>query len=481
MKRSALFFAVAGALAVTALVLGKRIPFTQPQPLPPQPPIVEVPQPPEQPKPPVQVVPVGSSNGSLTMVAHLSDPVLAVGGSRDEYLKIDITGVDVAGTRAPVNIAVVLDRSGSMAGEKLENARRAAHELVDRLNDKDRLAFITFGSNVTPLFPSSFCTSDAKAQMHQAIDKIYDMGGTNISGGLEAGLREVHAHSDQFPVNRVVLISDGEANEGITSRSGLVAISRGALRTGISVTAYGVGVDFDEDLMEQLAENGGGNYSFLRTGGELEDILNKELKQLGTQVASNPHLTLRLAPGVQVAEVYGYAYDTDASNNPTIQLSDFSAGEHRKVVVRLTVPANSVGTERVTDVRLDYTDLLRNRSPGLANATLDAQVSPDVQFAASQRDKDTYSQVVRVNAANRAKKAAILFSSGNVEEAEQELKQARSEAARGVVDYSLQGDAEMQKDLDQIAPAAPLPSSANSDEGHAAAKGMKAKAYDAYR
>src|SRR5206468_7602583 len=140
-----------------------------------------------------------------------------------------------------VNLAVVLDRSGSMAGEKLENARRAAHELVDRLNEKDRLAFVTFGSNVTPLFPSTPCSGEAKAQMHRAIDKIYDMGGTNLSGGLEAGLREVKAHAGEYPVNRVVLISDGEANEGVTSHEGLVAISRHALRSGVSVTALGVG------------------------------------------------------------------------------------------------------------------------------------------------------------------------------------------------------------------------------------------------
>ena len=174
MNRTAVIFSLAGALALSAYIVGKKA-IAPPVPLPVDPPVVVVEpvKPPEPVQVPVQV-PVGP--GSLTMVGHLSDPVVALGEPRTEYLKIDITGVGTTDQRrAPVNLAVVLDRSGSMAGEKLENARRAAHVLVDQLNEQDRLAFISFGSNVTPVFNSTVCTPEAKADMHRKIDKIYDM------------------------------------------------------------------------------------------------------------------------------------------------------------------------------------------------------------------------------------------------------------------------------------------------------------------
>ncbi len=474
MKRTALFFALAGAMALSALILGRHpsAPVVTPPPI-----TVPLVTPPTPPTPPVTLN--GSGLGSLRRETHLSDPVLALGGTRDEYLKIDLTGADVDGhERAAVNVAVVLDRSGSMAGEKLENARRAAHVLVDRLNEHDRLAFVTFGSNVTPLFPSTPCTADARGQMHRAIDKIYDMGGTNLSGGLEAGLREVEAHAREFPVNRVILISDGEANEGITSREGLVGISRHAMRDGVSVTALGVGFDFDEDVMQALAENGGGNYRYLRTGGELEEIFNTELKQLAAQVASSPSLVLGLPQGVQLAEVFGYAYQVAGDGAPTIQLTDFAAAEHRKVIVRLSVPANQVGNSHIADVQLHYTDLLANRRATTTTASLQADISADVQAASSRRDRTTYAQVARVQAASYARKAATLYSAGKVDDAREQLDEARLQANNL---NQVAGDATLGADLDKIAPSTPMPSQPTSEAGRSATKLLKQESYDAFR
>lgn len=467
MKRIAVIFSVAGALALTALVLGRRPEPTVTPPPPPVPPVVKV-------DPPVIKPPVISSNGSIIVTSKLSDPLLALGGDRDEYLKIDMTGVDVDGKRAPVNLAVVLDRSGSMAGEKIESARRAAHVLVDRLNDEDRLAFITFGSNVTPLFSSQRCTPAAKGEMHRAIDRIYDMGGTNLSGGMEAGIREVLAHSEGYAVNRVILISDGEANEGITSRPGLSAIARNALRQHVSLTALGVGADFDEDTMEQLAENGGGNYRFLQVGGELESVFNGELKQLSTTVAAAPALHLKLAPGVRVREVFGWAYDTDA-DGIVVHLPDFAAGEHRKLVVQLQAPANALGGENVVSGRLDYTDLLHGRNAVQTAWNNDATVVPNEAQAAAERDRDTYAQVARVHAAKAARRAATLYSAGDVAAAEGTLREARAQAMGF---NQIAKDDKLGADLDTIAPAAAPMAAPSSEAGRFEAKKMKQSAYD---
>jgi Ca-activated chloride channel family protein len=376
-----------------------------------------------------------------------------------------------------VNLAVVLDRSGSMAGEKLESARRAAHALVDRLDGRDRLAFVTFGSNVTVLFPSTVCDADARGTMHRAIDRIYDMGGTNLSGGLEAGVRQVQAHAEGYAVNRVVLISDGEANEGITSRAGLTALARGALRQHVALTSLGVGSDFDEDTMQALAEEGGGNYRFLQTGGELASIFEGELRQMATAVAAGPSLHLRLAPGVTVAEVFGYSYEADGSNGLTLHLPDFAAGEHRKVVVQLRAPAGTLGQQKLVDAHLDYTDLLHDRAAvktAWANA---ATVVPNEAQAALRRDKDTYAQVARVNAAASVHKAAVLYSSGDALAAERELAQGRAAAEQM---NQVAKDETLGADLDRVMPkpadlAAAPP--AASEGGRVAAKKMKQDAF----
>ena len=473
MKRIALIFSVAGALALSALVLGRKAtPVNSPTPIPTPPKPVTLVEPPH----PIVDTPPVSSSGSLIMNWKLSDPDLALGGDRDEYLKIDLTGVDVEGQRAPMNVAIVLDLSGSMAGEKLESARRAAHALVDRLNDKDRLAFVTFGSNVTLLFPSTPCTPDAKGNMHRDIDRIYDMGGTNLSGGLEAGLRQVEAHLEGYAVNHVLLISDGEANEGITSRPGLAAISRDALGHRVTVSAFGVGSEFDEDTMQQLADEGGGNYRFLQTGGELGPIFDSELKQMATAVAAAPTLNLKLAPGVTATEVYGYAFDRDSNGALTIHLPDFAAGEHRKVVVQLSVPANALGGEKLVDTKLDYVDLLHGKNPVQTAFNASANIVPNAEQASLSRDKATYAQVARVHAAFISRKAATLYSSGDVQAAQQELTKGRNEAMEM---NKVAQDPSLGADLDRIAPApAKLPAAPASEEGRVEAKKMKQEAYD---
>jgi len=464
MKRIALIFSLAGTLALCALVLGRpAAALVEPKPFHVEPKTVAV-------QPPV------ARQGSITVSSQLSDPLLAVGGPRDEYLDVDLTGASAPDARrAPVNLAVVLDRSGSMSGEKLESARRAAHALVDRLAETDRLAFITFGSNVTPLFPSTPCVSEAKGRMHRLIDGIYDMGGTNLSGGLQAGLRAIEPYAGSYAVNRVILISDGEANEGIVSRPGLAAIARGALREHVSVTALGVGADFDEDTMQSLAEQGGGNYRFLQTGGELASIFDGELRQLAATVATDAVLHLHLAPGVSLSEVYGYAYDTAADGALTVHLPDFAANEHRKLVVALRAPAEREGSEQVVSARLDYVDVLHSRAPVQTAWNHDARVIPDQAQAELGRDRDTYAQVARVQAAGHASRAATLYSSGDVSGALDELKLGRKRAMQLNV---IAKDATLGAAVDKVLPApAALAPPAESEEGRITAKKMKADAF----
>ena len=454
MKRSAIPYGAAATLVVVALSLGRHssaAPRYLGRPYVPNPARASAVR--------------GDAHGSVTMTTHLSDPLLAVGSSRSEYVLVDLIGAEVvqrSEERAPVNIAVVLDCSGSMAGEKLDSARSAANELVDQLGAADRLAFVAFGTGVTTLIPSTSASLLAKVHMHGLLNELSNMGGTNISAGLEQGLAEVRAHSGDYAVNRVILISDGLANQGITSKAGLVQISQGARESKVSVTSLGVGIDYDEDLMEQLAENGGGNYGFLRTGADLHAVFQRELTQLSTLVASSPALTLHLGPGVKLEEVYGYALQADAQGNPVVPLYDLAANAHYRVLMRLAVDAAGPATTPLVDLRLDYSDLLHDSAATYATDALYAQVTDDAQQAAAQRDRALYKQIVIGNAAALSKEVAALYASGNIAGAQLELSEARSRVNRQIVDFGAQGS---QAEVDRMLPTAPLPSSPSSEAG----------------
>jgi len=323
-------------------------------------------------------------------------------------------------------------------------------------------------------------TAPNREHAKRAIDPLFARGGTDMIAGLGAGIGQVSERvGQQEQVNRVILISDGEANEGITSRSGLAEIARESVAGGISVTALGVGVDFDEDTMEQLAENGGGNYRFLHTGSEIRPIFDNELKQLATAVAANPVIQVRLAPRVEIDEVYGYGVEVAADGTRQIRLPGFSSGEHRKVLVRIRVPADIAGPEPVATVGLSYTDLLHDRVAKSQEASLDARITDDAQLADASRDRRAYAQVARMQAVTSAKKAAAYYGLGDMGKAKAELAHGRAQAMEtnafakddalgGVVDKMIGASVNAMSQ-------APSPS---SEAGRAAVKEMKQSAYD---
>ncbi|MFN7131799.1 MAG: vWA domain-containing protein [Myxococcales bacterium] len=429
MKRTALIFALAASFGMSALLLW-LVPALRHGPAP-----VAAPEPPAVPTPPTPpVTPLLNTGGPLTLRATLSDPFLHAGGLREVFLKIDLDAEKAAGSeRAPVNLALVLDRSGSMAGDKIEHARRAARHLVAQLNERDRFALVTFGSEVTTLVESVQATPEAKQRLMAAIDGISEIGGTNISGGVEAGLAAIIAYKSRYAVSRLVLLSDGQANEGIVSPEGLSALSRKVNAQGVILSAIGVGLDFNEHVMESMADYGGGAYHFLSDSEQLAAIFDRELQQATRTVASSPVLTIRPKGGT-LQEVYGYLSEQDGGVM-RVRLPDFAAGEHRKVVVRMLVPASSVGALAVADVSVDYADVTRDRAPATAALSVGATVTPDFQLAAQNRNKDVAAVAAHAEAVKGMREAGKQYAQGRRSEAEAAIRQARKklEAAKSTL------------------------------------------------
>ena len=397
MNRTVLFLSLAGGLALTALVLGLPQLGQQPPAPPPGPTVVVAP-----PKPPPQAL--MATPGSLTMTSRLSHPYVAAGTS-EVFATVDLTGAEVPGARrSAVNLALVIDRSGSMSGYKLAQAKQAARHLVGLLRDEDRLAIVHYGSDVKSL-PSQQATAAHRERMLQYIDGIWDEGGTNIGAGLSAGRYQLAQAQGQFGVNRLILMSDGQPTEGVTDDAGLTRQAQEIRASGITVSSIGVGTDFNEDLMQAFAEYGAGAYGFLEDAGQLATLFQKDLQQATTVVARDVTLSFTLPPGTSLGEVLGYRA-SQSGNTVRVALPDFAAGQLERLVVRLNVTGEAVGsTVRVADLRLTYTDLIRD--VGVENAaSLSSVVTDRNEEVLARQDKDATVYAARARSAANMRMAA---------------------------------------------------------------------------
>jgi Ca-activated chloride channel family protein len=227
------------------------------------------------------------------------------GGVERAYLLLELKGN--AGTnveRAPMNVSLVLDRSGSMSGAPLAYSKKACQFVTEQMGQQDQLSLVAFDDEVRTVFaPQSVSHKDV---MKQQIETIRSGGSTNLSGGLLQGIQYVVQGKKDGSINRVILLSDGHANEGITDRAKLQSIAREFQSLGIGITTMGVGDGFDEELMEGIADDGGGNFYFIEKPESIPEIFAKELDGLLSVVAQNVQLTIKPSETTQIMHIYGY-------------------------------------------------------------------------------------------------------------------------------------------------------------------------------
>lgn len=411
MNRTGIFLGVAGVLALVALVVGlPRAGGTTTTP-----PVVEAP-------PILSPPPSTNSNGSLSITTRLSHPFVMM-GTNDVYLTADIKAVEQKGSsRSPVNLALVIDRSGSMSGFKLNQAKQAARTLVGQLRSEDRLTIVHYGSDVKAM-EGIFATPENQDRLLAYIDGIWDDGGTNIGAGLSTGRDLLLKAKHDFKVNRMVLISDGQPTEGITDHSSLINIVREVRQAGISVSSIGVGTDFNEQLMESFAEVGAGAYAYLQDAAQLQQIFQKDLNAAGTQVARNVTITVKVPAGARLVRTLGYtpiARSTSGSEElVTIALPDFAAGTSERVVLQLSVDGTSDGAAvDVSQLTLNYTDLLASQ-PVTTNALVRANVTGNSSVVQQNQDGEALVFAARAQAGANTQAAVDALKKGDRAQARQ--------------------------------------------------------------
>ena len=339
MRRPAILLSLAvlslAAAAVAAVF--SRLP-TQPisgpgpvvvvQPPPPPPPLVADPTP-----VPVQV----DGQSPLAVTARLARQWLDPRGGA-QYLEIDLTAAGVPGQsgKAAVNAVLVIDRSGSMSGPKIEKAREAARELIRSLDGEDRLSIVDFASDAHLLFASTLMSAVAKERALGLVAGITATTGTNLSAALELAAPQLRAGRGGGRTDKVFLASDGQANEGVFERTALERLAARQLE-GATLSTFGLGDDYDEDLMTALALQAGGRARFIEQAGELPEAIRAELARAASVVARGVKLEVQGSAGARIERVLGLRAEKDG----TLRLPDFAAGETRRVLVKLRLPANS--------------------------------------------------------------------------------------------------------------------------------------------
>ena len=257
--------------------------------------------------------------------------------------------------RPRLNLALVIDRSGSMAeARKLDFVKTAAHHLVDMMGPDDLLSIVTYSQEVQIQSPSRPVGRD-RADLHRIIAGLYPGGSTFLSGGLEEGFRQARAGKRTGTLNRVLLLSDGLANVGVTNRGVLRERAGDMAEKGISVSTFGVGNDFDEELMMMVAGGGGGNDHYLGDPERIVAALTSEFHAASRTAASEVEIIIRLRRDCSFGSVLGRDWRRDGDAY-VIRLGDLSAGERRTVFAKLNVAGERTGLREVGDVALRYRD-----------------------------------------------------------------------------------------------------------------------------
>jgi Ca-activated chloride channel family protein len=249
------------------------------------------------------------------------------------------------------DLVIVLDRSGSMAGRKLEDARQAVMRLIDHLTAQDRLALVTYSNGVEAVFPLVYMDGDQRNRIRAAVQQIYSSGGTNLGGGLQQGIATLMQTPAAGRQRRVILISDGLANQGITDPTALGRMAAGAVEQNFAVSTVGVGYDFNEVLMTTIADHGAGRYYFLEDPKAFAQVFEQEFQATRNVAAAGLEIRVPLKNGMQVTHAGGYPVQIK-DGWAVVHPGDLLSGQQRKLFLTLKVP-----TDREGDINLGTFDV----------------------------------------------------------------------------------------------------------------------------
>lgn len=294
------------------------------------------------------VMTASAAGESVTLKTSVDRPLL-VKSERGApvVVKIEVEGcVAPKKARAPLNLAIVLDRSGSMSGAKLEQAKQAASLLVDQLDPDDIISLIAYESGIEVVVPAARL-GDRAPEIRRLIGRIETGGSTALYGGVEEGSRQLREFLSKERINRVLLLSDGIANVGPSDNRSIADLGKRIAAEGMSVTTIGLGSDYNETLMTALAEASDANYYHIADVETLPEVFKKELGELQTIVAREVIIEIRCPEGVRPIRFLGRPGELK-SQTERVAFATVSGGQKRELYLECLVGEDAFG--RVNEI-----------------------------------------------------------------------------------------------------------------------------------
>jgi Ca-activated chloride channel family protein len=393
----------------------------------------------------------------VVMAGELGNRFVAAGQPADVLTRIRIDTRSLSGEARPaINLALVVDTSGSMQGEPIADARRASLALLETLRPEDRLAVVSFNSETDVLLPSTHLAGADTDALRRQIARMEAQGTTDLAGGLQAGLEELVRNYEPEGINRLVLLSDGVPN----APANILPLAQAAGERGIRITALGLGLDYDETLLGQVAQMSGGRFHYVEESSRVAEVFRDEVLRFERVLARNMRLELRPGPGVRIDGVVGQPV---ALGNGAVQvaLGDLSEGEHREVFVRLHADPRRVGaTVELMDAVLSFDDAVADAGALERRVFLGAHATDQSEELEAGHNVEVERAAARMLAAVTTVQAIQQARQGDVAQARLLLDRAAAEADRA---YRGSSDSAMRAQVAEMhALRAALPSVAPS-------------------
>ena len=358
----------------------------------------------------------------VKMEVGIGQPILIADKKQTAYLKIGLTGFELAktGQRPPTNIALVIDKSGSMGGDKIRHAREATANAIYQLASNDIVSIVTYDDTVEVLVPATK-VSDKNA-IAKKVKSIQVGGSTALFAGVSKGAAEVRKFLEKKRVNRVILLSDGLANVGPQTPSALADLGKSLSKEGISVSTIGLGLGYNEDLMTELARKSGGNHGFAENATDLAAIFNSELENALSVVAQEVSIRVTVANGVRPVKVLGREAEI-YGQIVQVNMNQLYANQEKYILLEVEIPAQAAGKAlEIASIHVSYSNLETHLVDKLSS-TAGVSFSNSIAEAEKSVDDEVMAPAIEQIAIEKSKEAVVLRDKGKIKEAKAVLKQ----------------------------------------------------------
>lgn len=389
-------------------------------------------------EPPADFQPAPAKSGILTLSGHLVQDKIFTGGDGSASLELTLRADDVLQKEEKnirhADMVIVLDRSGSMQGQKISDAKQAALKLLENLSAQDRFGLVTYSNDVrvdSPLVP---VTESAREHLVSVINRIYADGSTNLAGGLQEGIHILTQTAKIGNPGRLILISDGLANVGITEPAALGNMASIAVEKEFVISTVGVGNDFNEQLMTAIADRGTGNYYYMETPESFAGVFLNEFHRTRTAVATSVEIRIPLSKGVTLADASGYPVQIK-DNAAVFYPGDLLSGQSRKIFLTFRIPVHEENSFEVSNITAKFFHMGEPGTVTIAEPFRIACVK-DQKAAFSSIRREAWEKKVIADEYNQLKQdVARHMKDGNEKAAMEEIEEyeTRQQAANAVV------------------------------------------------